>query len=159
MKKVYIITISVLLTLLSSSCTKSAGQGKCKFAKQTDTTSLTAGEINGVSVLEERVAVKNFVADEYLVDDGLDDDAPIIYPTTDNTRDIFTVEEFTKYDETATDETIQKIKEIHIPELVKVRNVIGEPIIIRSAARSYEHEKKWGAVGKVNTSTQTEKEQ
>ena len=79
------------------------------------------------------------------VDGGSSDGTVILYAGEEST--CFKVEEFTKYDNNPSARTVSKISTVHIPELVKLRSAVGEPIIIRSGARSYEHEKKMGRSG------------
>lgn len=94
--------------------------------------------------LKERVELVAYVPDEELWDGEEDDEADIIYVGDEDEGSNFEVEEFLEYDPNATNETRTKISSLHIPELQKVRDNIGLPIIIRSAARSVEHEKKVG---------------
>lgn len=97
--------------------------------------------------LSKRVYIDSYIDEKYIEDGEFDDDASIIY-TDAESKQHFKVEEFTKYDPNPTDETIRKIKEVHIPQLVKVRDKLGKPIIIRSASRTYEHEISMGRSGK-----------
>ena len=77
-----------------------------------------------------------------------EDGRVIIYANEDSDSDYFTVEEFTEYNESPSEETKSKIKNIHIPQLTKLRLAINEPIVIRSASRSVSHEIKSGRSGK-----------
>lgn len=97
---------------------------------------------NNLNALSERVDLVAYVPDIELYDDGLDDESDIIYVGEEETGDYFEVEEFLEYDHNPSQETLDKIKNIHIPELEKVRDNIKMPIIIRSGARSREWEKK-----------------
>jgi len=99
-----------------------------------------------IATVRERVDLKAYVPNDELVDnlggEFMDDESEIIYATEEGSESDFTVEEFTEYDPYPSLATVTKIKTLHIPELQKVRDNISEPIIIRSAARTYEHEKK-----------------
>lgn len=94
---------------------------------------------NQITSLSERVDLVAFVPSDELWDGELDDESDIIY--TDDMSENFEVEEFIEYDPHPSISTINKIKNIHIPELEKVRDNVDMPIVIRSASRSYEHEK------------------
>jgi hypothetical protein len=105
------------------------------------------GESDRIEVLSKRVNIDAYIDEKYIEDNEFDDDASIIY--TDSKGDEnFRVEEFVKYDSNPSSETIRKIKDIHIPELIKVRDKLHKPIIIRSASRSKEHEIRRGRSGK-----------
>jgi len=103
-----------------------------------------------ILMLSSRVDLVAYTPYEELYD-GDDDDEADIYYSGNTEGHYFTVEEFTQYDPQASDETIIKIRTKHIPELNKVRDAIGKVIVIRSAARSYEHEKEVVGQGTVNT--------
>lgn len=94
-----------------------------------------------INAMSESVDLVSYVPTEDLEDEASDDEADIIYATDDD-ESHFQVEEFLAYDKDPSDSTIDKIKTLHIPQLEKVRDGLGQPIIIRSAARSLEHEKK-----------------
>lgn len=115
--------------------------------KQVDKVELT----NQISALSERVDLVAYVPSEELWDGEMDDESPIIY--TDNMSEDFEVEEFTEYDPNPSEATVNKIRSMHIPELQKVRDNMNMPIVIRSASRSAEHEKK--EVGQVTRSIYT----
>lgn len=104
-----------------------------------------------ISRLSDYVQLVSFVPLEDLSDNHDYGDDRIIYPSvsidTGSVRSNFMVSEFTKYDVDASIKTINKIKNIHIPQLERVRDRIKKPIIIRSASRTYEHEKKMGRSG------------
>ena len=104
---------------------------------------------NVMTILSDKIDLddSNFVSDYALTDSDDDDDNIIIYAESVE-GDNFIVDEFTEYDQHPTEETVRKIKEVHIPELQKIRDKINKPIIIRSASRSYQHELKMGRSGK-----------
>ncbi len=105
-----------------------------------------AVKTSNITELSKHVNVNAYLSDDLITDEGSNGGEIIIYADEQQTN--FSVDEFTKYDRSPTDLTIAKIKEIHIPQLEKVRSAIGKPIIIRSASRTYEHEKKKGRSGK-----------
>jgi len=105
-----------------------------------------------INSLSERVSLEAYTPISDLVDGEFDDEDIIIYAGNNREGSNFEVDEFTQYDSNPSKETINKIITKHIPQLEKVRDNLKEPIIIRSAARSYEHEKKWGGQGTLNTS-------
>jgi len=105
--------------------------------------------------LAENVRVVNFISNTELYESANyeedDDEATIIYPNELSDKlekNYFVVDDFLKYDRNASDSTIYKIKTLHIPQLERVRDVTGMPIIIKSAARSYAHEISRGRSGK-----------
>ena len=102
--------------------------------------------------LSENVNVINFISNAELSESTFDDEEDIIYPNVEtglqDDKNYFVVEDFIKYDRNASDSTIYKIKTLHIPQLERVRDVTGLPIIIKSSARSYEHELAMGRSGK-----------
>lgn len=101
--------------------------------------------------LSKNIRVINFVSSNDLAESLTDDEEDIIYPnefTGKKDKHYFVVEDFIKYDKNADDSTIYKIKTLHIPQLERVRDVTGLPIIIKSGARSYEHEIARGRSGK-----------
>lgn len=100
--------------------------------------------------MSEFVDIESLVEDDMVTNEGSDDDAPILYPVNKfvDGNKFFNRVEFLKYDQAASESTKKKIDTIHIPELVKVRSKLGVPIIIRSAARSVEWEKKQRRSGK-----------
>lgn len=100
-----------------------------------------------IKELSIRVDIDTYIDEKYIEDGEFDDESSIIY-TDSRGSQYFKVEEFTKYDKNPTKETIRKIKEIHIPQLVKVRDGVNQAVIIRSAARSKEHELAQGRSGK-----------
>lgn len=93
------------------------------------------------------LVVNAITPDALLTDEGSDGDV-ILYAIDDENKSHFIVEEFIKYDNNPTQETIKKITKTHIPELEKIRLKAGMPIIIRSASRTKEHELKRGRSGK-----------
>jgi len=101
---------------------------------------------SNVTELSKHVRINAYLSDDLITDEGSNGGEIIIYADEQKTN--FSINEFIKYDRNATDLTITKIKEIHIPQLEKVRSAVGKPIIIRSASRTYEHEKKKGRSGK-----------
>ena len=104
--------------------------------------------IRKIDELSKSVDVVSYTGHNELYDGDEDDDINIIYPDNTSGANSFVVSEFTKYDTSPTESTIRKIKEIHIPQLEKVRDEINLPIVIRSASRSYQHERKMGRSGK-----------
>ena len=135
MKKSYLV-LAIILFLFSGGCKE----------KQVD---LFANDdvTDRILVMSERVDVLNYVVDEFVIDGYEDDDSVIIYAGNEFTGSNCDIEEFTEFDRDASDETLSKIQNTHIPELEKIRKKVGEPIIIRSAARSYSHELRMGRKG------------
>lgn len=108
----------------------------------------TSTEINKkIDKLSVDINIDAYVADEVLSDEGSDGGDIIIYADQEGSSH-FKVDEFTTYDGNPSKETISKIQDIHIPQLEKVRSAINKPIVIRSASRTVEHEKKKGRSGK-----------
>lgn len=104
-------------------------------------------EASKVDDLDGYVDVETYVVDDLLSDDQEYGDEIVIIADPEDSGH-FEVVEFLEYDPNPTGETVEKIKEIHIPELEKVRSAVGKPIIIRSASRTKEHELKQGRSGK-----------
>lgn len=104
---------------------------------------------NHMTILSDKIDgyKDNFVSDGSLCDSDIDDDCLIIYNKSIDSNN-FIVDEFIEYDQDPSEETIRKIKEVHIPELQRIRDKVDKPIIIRSAARSYQHEISQGRSGK-----------
>jgi hypothetical protein len=104
-------------------------------------------EMDDIKELSKRIEVDAFIDNKYIDDDESNGDSKIIYADDTNGSSYFSVSEFTKYDKNPSRETVRKIKEIHIPQLTKVRNSICMPIIIRSSSRTYDWEIERGRSG------------
>ena len=115
----------------------------------------TSTHASELAILSRNVNVVNFISNSELYEspnyEEDDDEANIIYPNEQAqhlSTSYFIVDDFLEYDRNASDSTRYKIKTLHIPQLERVRDVTGLPIIIKSAARSYEHEISRGRSGK-----------
>jgi len=140
MKKYLYVLIIVALGLLLVACDNT------NATKKPESKPVSSEISEKIFTLSERVNVESFVDEVYLDDGGLDDEARIIY--SDKTEDSnFTISEFTEYDSDPSHETIKKIRDVHIPQLEKVRDEVNKAIVIRSASRSISHELRQGRKG------------
>jgi len=138
------VSLILFLLLIFTSCSKTKEAEETNINNHLETTNAT--------IVSRMIDIESYVPIRATVDSEEDDDAIIYYPKRSDSN-YFVLQEFLEYDKDPSKSTIDKIKDLHIPELEKARIILGEPIVIRSAARSASHEKKESAVVKANTST------